>query len=303
MLYQRFQVLFALAIIAFCLNAPAYAQPMPSDGFAIGIEALEQGNFDAAHQAFSQAIEATPERAAAYGNRCLVNLYQHRYESAIADCTQALQRDTANLEPWLNRGLAHYRLTHYEAAIADYETVLQRHPNHPQALYNRGLAQVALQNYRGAIADYSQVLFHHSNLAIETLAEVYTDRGLAQFMLAQTSGVPAQLEAAIADLDQAIALNPNADRPYFNRGCICHQTGDIWGALENFNATLTHNQHHAAAYQQRGLIYHRLGLQDAALQNLRRAAHCFQMEGAIAEYQKTLHLIEQIQRQPSVALG
>ncbi|NJK28327.1 MAG: tetratricopeptide repeat protein, partial [Coleofasciculaceae cyanobacterium SM2_3_26] len=137
------------------------AQP---DAFQQGINALKQGDYPTAIEAFTHAIQRSEHVTAAYGDRCLAHLQLEAFHEAIADCTQAIERNantsdnntTQNAEAYLNRGLAWYRLGEFPAAIADYRQALQLHPHDGRTHYNLGLAHFALEAYAEAIAHYDR---------------------------------------------------------------------------------------------------------------------------------------------------
>ena len=62
-----------------------------------------------------------------------------------------------------------------------------------------------------------------------------------------------ELEGAIADLDQAIQLNPELADAYLNRGFVKQMKGDFEGAIADSNQAIGINPKFAEAYGNRGL--------------------------------------------------
>ncbi|MEH2148384.1 tetratricopeptide repeat protein [Nostoc sp.] len=58
------------------------------------------------------------------------------------------------------------------------------------------------------------------------------------------------------DLSEAIRLNPNDYRGYYNRGCACGRSGDRFCAVRDFSDSLKRNPTNAQAYLNRGIAYH-----------------------------------------------
>ena len=193
---------FAFVVLLMPSALAATDNDSSQNALRAGVTAFEQGNYRAASEEFTQAIEQNPH--AAYSNRCLAYLLLNEHRSAIADCTQAVNLDPTSSEPYLNRGLAHYRVGNYQEAIANYTQLLQLQPQDFRAYYNRGLAQFAIQNYAAAIADYAQSLNWSSS---DQLAEIYGDRGIAYLMLGNH-------QQAIADCTQAIVFKSSSGQSF-----------------------------------------------------------------------------------------
>lgn len=278
--------------------APVWAKALElgqaEDAFKTGIAAFQAGDYEDAADRFSQAIQASPEFAAAYSDRCLTSIYLENYAGAIADCDRALQLNASDTEAYLNRGLAQHRTGHYAEAIADFTQLLQLKQHDFRAYYNRGLAQAELAAYREAIVDYGEALRQVSPLDRPIKAEIHTDRGLAQLLLENDQG-------AIADFTEAIQFNADI-RAYYNRGCAYHQQGNAVAALNDFSRVLQLDPTYAQAYLSRGLIRHERGNRQEAIADLRQAADCFCDQGLMMAYRQTLDLLYKLQGS-EVAIG
>jgi tetratricopeptide (TPR) repeat protein len=264
-----------------------------------GVAAFQAEDYPLALERFTTAIAVEPGFAA-YSNRCLVQIQLAAYEPAIADCTAALQLNPREPEGFLNRGLAYYRSGEFSRAITDYNALLQIRSHDFRAYYNRGLAQAELQDYRAAIVDYGEAMRQISPLAHSILAEIHTDRGLAQMQLAL-------LPQAVADFTQAIRFNNSNLRAYYNRGCAYHHQDNLLASLADFTQALqlapqAPEPKQAQIYLSRGLVQQQLGHQKDALEDLQQAAQYFQRQGAIVVYQQTLDLIKRL-RGSAIAVG
>ncbi|MHC5830552.1 MAG: tetratricopeptide repeat protein, partial [Nostoc sp.] len=112
--------------------------------------------------------------------------------------------------------------------------VIALKPNDFRAYYNRGIARGMLGNHQQAISDYNLALTNISQSSSLLKADVYNDRGLAHFELLD-------LKAAMLDFSEAIRLNPNNYRAYYNRGCACGRSGDRSCAVRDFTESLKLN--------------------------------------------------------------
>lgn len=196
-LWHRILLTVGLMLTLLNLNLPAaWAAPITPpaphpDRFQQGIAATLAGKYSDALDAFTAAIQTRTNTAAAYANRCLVEVLLNQPDAAVEDCTQAIQRQPSNGEAYLNRGLAHYHLGHYQSAVEDATQVLQLQPDDFRAYFNRGLAWTGLGHYFAAIQDFDRAL--QLNPAIP---EAYRDRALAYYNAGNT-------QQALIDLQQA----------------------------------------------------------------------------------------------------
>jgi|GEM_PF-636683 len=267
----------------------------PRSALKAGVQAFQQGDYAAAAAAFSSAIDHDPTLTAAHINRCLANLQLEQYAAAVADCTEAIDRSPKLVEAYLNRGLAYHRQGEFAAAIADYSQLLKLQPFDFRAYYNRGLSQMASKAYRAAIVDFGAAARQVSPFDRGTLAEILTDRGLAQLLQANS-------RQAISDFTAAIQLDRSAVRAFYNRGCAHHQQGNSIAAVADFTQVLELAPNHAQALLSRGVIHRELGETIAAIHDLQQAADCFCHQGMMLAYEKTLELLDQI-RFVGVAFG
>ncbi len=292
----RFAISFIVIALINCffLIFPVYSLPnsnqfTANDFLQMGAQNIQLGNYRKAVEDFTQAIELKSNLNFAYSNRCLAYLQLEEYHNAVTDCTIALNFVQDNTEAYLNRGLAEYRLGNYQGAISDNNQAIKLKPYDFRAYYNRGIANAALKNHQGAIQDYNLALTQTSQLST-SLADIYNDRGLVNLELQN-------LQAALLDFSKAIRLNSTDDRAYFNRGCACAQNKDNWGALRDFDEVVKLNPKSAIAYVNRGVAYHNLGYLSAAIKDLQTAAAYFIDRNETIAYQRTVKLIETVQKQ------
>jgi len=256
--------------------------------FHAGVKAYQTGQFVEAIQSFTQAINIDPQMAPAYGNRCLAELQSGKYAQAVDDCTHALTLNPSNTDSHLNRGLAYYRLSQSQAALGDFSQALEQSPDDYRAYYNRGLARFDLQDYAGAIADYNHSLEHSPSLPDARMADIYNDRAVAYLALEQPS-------QALTDLNQAIQLNQQNSRAYFNRACCHHKLGNWTASLQDYDRILASSPDYPQAYFNRAVLHHQMGQTQAAIADFSQAAHQFHAQGLSHHYQQAVHLLQQLQ--------
>jgi tetratricopeptide (TPR) repeat protein len=273
----------------------------PQEVMKLGVEKLQKGDYSGAIGRFSQAIEINPEYSAAYSNRCLAFLNLQQYQNAVSDCNQAINLTPDNVEAYLNRGIAYYRQNNYIAAMKDNNRAIALKPHDFRAYYNRGVAIAAetlaldatsLERYQDAISDYYLALSLIPATQNYLIADIYNDLGLAKFHLNN-------IESATQNFTLAIRLNPQDSRAYFNRGCTCGKNGDNLCAIRDFDAAVHLNPNNTQAYVNRGIAHHRLGYEQSAISDLQTAASQFRQQKQQIAYEKTIGLIQAIQKQIS----
>ena len=291
------QILLCLSITVALLILPPSAsaltvsknvvQMSAEDFFHTGVKKLQSQKYREAVEDFTFLLQVDANSAAALSNRCLAYVQLAEYQSAVRDCTAAINLNSNYTETFLNRGLAYYRQGNYQDAIADFNRVIQLKPSDFRAYYNRGLAASELRNYRDALTDYDRTLSLISLPDNSLLAEVYNDRGTVRLILEDEQG-------AIADFSQAVRLNSNNYRAYFNRACAYQRSFNYTAAIQDLNIALKLNPTRAQAYANRGIALYHLGQEREALRDLQKAAKNFLLLKQTNAYQQTLDLIKQL---------
>ncbi len=136
-----------------------------------------------------------------------------------------------------------------EEAVRLLSRSITLNPKYVIAYSTRAYVNELLGNYFPALADYNQVI---EILALKRdafnpkLASACNNRGvLKQYKLNDPQG-------ALSDYNQAISLNPNFARAYYNRGNLKDDLNDLQGALADYNQAIFLNPKYANAYTNRG---------------------------------------------------
>jgi tetratricopeptide (TPR) repeat protein len=94
---------------------------------------------------------------------------------------------------------------------------------------------------------------------------------------------------AVAQFNQAVALNPRYTIAYFLRAIVKNQLNDQEGALADYNQAISLNPKFAIAYYNRGLLkYTRLNDTPGAIADFRTAAKLFRAQGQTENLQRPL---------------
>ena len=165
----------------------------------------EKGNFDAAIQDFTTAIELDPENDDVYYNRGNAYSEKGNFDAAIQDFTTAIELNPENDDVYYNRGNAYSEKGNFDAAIQDFTTAIELNPKFANAYSNRGASNYKKGEFDAAIPDFTT--------AIELdpkFADAYSNRGAAY-------GEKGEFDVAIQDFTTAIELNPELADAYSNR--------------------------------------------------------------------------------------
>jgi tetratricopeptide (TPR) repeat protein len=204
----------------------------PAQGvFREGKALLAQHDYAGALAKFNEAIRVNPRFAPAYQQRGELGISTSAFERVIADCTEAIRLDPALLVTRITRGAA-YRHTHqYDLAAADYRHVI--HSVDPK--------------------DAGQ----------------YELRGEAYFGLAQAGR--GDYAPCLADLSQALRLNPKAGSAYLTRGWAYFEMRDYDRAVADFSAALGIDPKDSSACHARGCAYRDKGDNTKAIADFTKA--------------------------------
>lgn len=160
----------------FLIEDVSSPEPDATAWYEQGLALYEQGAYQEAIAAFSQAIELGFDPLNwAYYYRADAHLKLGESDQAIADYDLTLLH-TPNPGPedavtYVNRGVAYVKLGDFEQAIADFTQALTLRPDYDLAFLNRGLAYIQQGDTERAIADFRQVLEISTDPALRQTAE------------------------------------------------------------------------------------------------------------------------------------
>ncbi len=137
-----------------------YAQP---DLTTQGMFHVDSGNWQAAIDVLSEAIDQDPDDAEAYQLRALAYVELGRNELAIADANTAVELAPDTMDNYFARGLASLKSGHSAQAIDDFSRYLKEEDLYPGVLtskahFFRGQAHAAQGDLRRAVRDYTAAI-------------------------------------------------------------------------------------------------------------------------------------------------
>ena len=183
-----------------------------------GTTSLRSWKLPQAIKAFTRAIEIEPRYAEAYVKRGLAYYRSAQYETAIADYTETLKLKRYQADAYASRGDAYQSLDDMQRAIEDYSASLKRRWS-PHVIQKRAETYFKSGDVQKALADYDDLIKR------KPTAMAYYGRGNVYLQLS-IRGQENRLKLALADLDQAIALEPSFASAYISRAQVHTQFGD-----------------------------------------------------------------------------
>jgi RNA polymerase sigma factor (sigma-70 family) len=209
----------------------------------------------------TEAIEIGPPNAVVYGVRADMFRNDKDFDRAIADLDESI-RLTPLAIGYSTRGQCRAEKGEYGEAIADYNESIRLDPTSGLTYLNRGLARSNQEEYDKAIADFSEAI----KLGTKYTAMAHRLRGTARL-----DGLMDPKEA-IADLTEAIRLDPKDSEAYYQRGRARATTaGETDKAIADFTQAIKLDPKNDRAYLERGEAWSRKGDDDKAIADFNTA--------------------------------
>ena len=174
--------------------------------FSAAISHIANGNYPAAIEECTRALDRNPQMAAAYHTRGIAHRYVGNVSDAIIDFTRTIELIPGFAEAFNNRGIANHRKGDYDQAIEDFNQSIALAPNEAAAYNNRGASYGSKGEDDQAITDFDRAIELEPYSATS-----YNNRGTSY-------RYKGDYNRAIADYDQAIALAPDNANYYGNLG-------------------------------------------------------------------------------------
>lgn len=177
---------------------------------------------------------------------------QGQLEEAIQDYTQSIELDPDLAKAYLNRGKIYYKKGELEKAIQNLNQAIEINPNLAKSYYILGKVYQIKNQFDLAIRQFTKAIKFDSKNNIDN-DKVYYRRGNSFYFITRIS-------SAIEDYTQAIKVNPENAKFYYNRGIVNKKKGKL----------------------------------EKAIKDLERASNIFLKQGDTKNYQKAQHTLESV---------
>ena len=134
--------------------------------FYAGLACEESGEYAAAINHYSAAIETNPHYADAYINRGIVHDIMDNSDQSIADFTMAIELEPGNSDAYNNLGIAQLSRGDEEKAIQNFDRAIEVDEEFAEPYYNRGVVRL----FQGQWADAKVDLTTAQELGMDIVA-------------------------------------------------------------------------------------------------------------------------------------
>lgn len=218
---------FIPLLICVAASLSASAQINTDQVMRIGRNALYFDDYVLSIQYFNQVIQAKPYLAQPYFYRAIAKLNLDDYRGAEEDASTAIAQNPFITDAYEVRGVARQNQGKLREAIDDYAHALSMLPENRQMLFNKALAEEEIKDYDAARESFDLLLRAHPGFDNGYI-------GRAKLNLATGDTVSAR-----ADLDKALSINKNATNAYVLRAGIAIDGGsDYAAALADMNEAI-----------------------------------------------------------------
>ena len=201
-------------------QAEAEARARSSSLVSQGKTDSNNGDYDRAIAAFSEAIRLDPKNVNAFGNRGIAYAKKGNNDRAIADYNDVIRLSPNYANAFLNRGIAYGKKGDNDRAIADFMEAIRLDPKNANAFFDRGIAYGKKGDNDRAIADYNEAIRLNPNYAL-----AFNNRGFSYFKKGDN-------RRAIADYNEVIRLDPKYALAFCNRGVAKLKINDASGKAD-----------------------------------------------------------------------
>jgi tetratricopeptide (TPR) repeat protein len=209
-----------------------------------GVCWAKKDNYDRALADFDVAIRLDPHDDYALAMRAAAHFYRMEFDKALEDADAALQVGAKLAEALAIRGAVRAQRGEWDAALADFDESIRLDATDPQDFLNRGQIHFLKGRYDAAMIDFTQAIsLDAANAdAYQRRAEAWKKKG--------------DYASAVIDLTQYLQIRPNDAQAHAERGWL-NRNADVEAALADFNAALAIDPRHAPALMGRSQIWKR----------------------------------------------
>jgi tetratricopeptide (TPR) repeat protein len=221
------------AALAVAAALTACSPTDPATSLAQNLALCEGDGYPDHRIAACSAVVAAPSieparRAAAFVQRGMLRAELGQHARAVADFGRALRLDATNTDAYSERGAVHQQRGAFDLAVRDYDAALALDPRHSIAAYRRD------QALQGRIDSVAQ--------QIAQLSELLAREPQNTAALNNRCWVRAindeDLNAALADCDAAIRIEPRSANALDSRGLVRLKRSECDLALADYEAAL-----------------------------------------------------------------
>ena len=204
-------------------------------------------NLDQAFNYYKNLINVSSENAEAYFVRGLVQFWQEKLELALDDLNQYMSLTlevTEDAETYFKQGVIFLVKADFRKAIKSFQKYLEFNADCSEVYFLLGVANFS--NYKLG----------------EFLNNIYCVNGQSDIK---------EIDEAIKNFDQALALNRNDAETYFMRGCVYKLNKNFAKAIDDLQQSIYLNSKNSECYHTLGDIFYEQEKHQEALEQYNKA--------------------------------
>ena len=284
---------FFCFLVLFAAWCASFAQINTDQVLRVGQNALYFEDYMLSIQYFNRVIQSKPYLAKAYFFRSIAKLNLEDYRGAEEDASTAIELNPYLTDAWEVRGVARQNLGKNADAIADYDKALELLPRNRQLLFNKALALHDTKEFDAADSTFTQLLEYYpgfdsgylgrARLNLERKDTVSAAADIEKALSINKNALNAYIlradiaisrekdfESALADMNEAVRLQPRMPGLYVNRAYLRYSLDDFFGAMADFDYALQLDPLDETALFNRALLEMETAANDKALDDLNR---------------------------------
>lgn len=277
-----------IIFVLFLIPKVTFAQVNAEQVMRVGQNAMYFEDYMLSIQYFNQAINAKPYLAQPYFYRAIAKLNLEDYLGAEEDASKAIELNPFITDAYEVRGVARQNLGNDRDAITDYAHALKLLPNNRSLMFNMALAQENIEDYAAADSTYERILAAYPNYDNAYLGRariqlingdtIHASEGIARALEINKNNVNGYVmradiaikqskdyKQALADMNEAIKLQPRHVGFYINRAYLRYTENDFFGAMADYDYAVQLDPVNSVALFNRGLLNAEVNANDQAL--------------------------------------
>lgn len=246
MLQRALTTIISLSVLLSC-------NPNPKDDtmlFTTAKEEIDKGEYNSAIEKLDTLIKRNNLNDSAYYYRGIAFTKAGDNDNAIADFTHLIRLGSSLRNKSLQkRGNIYLDLSDFDKALADFDLAIESDPKDFFSFYVRGVIKTERKVF-------------DKNKDTTYISYEYTENGKFYYH---------DLMGALADLNQALELNPNYIDIFVKRGKVYEHLDKFDNALADYNKAVSIDGKYFDAFLARALLYKHLQNSSKSLQDFNSA--------------------------------
>ena len=227
---RKFYVLLSLFS---CLNVNAQENELTclsGDFYACAVKKDHASDYSVAIADYTEAIRLSPQDSALYFDRAISKHHSDDIFGAVADLDKAIELNPNDADSYRFRSFLRINPSGYKASLADSTEAIRLNPKFTEAFFWRAYVKNLDRDFEGALVDLNQAIalgrVEKDDFFRQNEKDVFFQRAGALVELKR-------LEAALADYNRVIEIDPSYGKAYVLRARVQNSLGNEREAIDD----------------------------------------------------------------------